>query len=242
MKLLGLDLETTGLNVATDEIVEFGVIIYDVNLETIGTCASYLVQPRKFDLMSVGEISGISTHAILEYGQTFQSVAEWVGVLVEECDFIVAHNGLAFDKPILERQCQEYGVQFPAIPWIDTMIDVPYPDSISTRALVPLAAYHGFLNPFPHRALFDVMTMLKILSLYDIHAIAETASTPVVWVRAKVSYDNRNLVKAQRFQWDSNSKLWVKKIRQGKLLSEAAACKCELEILPQSYIYGETLI
>ena len=41
------------------------------------------------------------------------------------------------------------------------MTDVPYPETIATRKLTYLAADHGIVNPFAHRALFDVITMMQ---------------------------------------------------------------------------------
>ena len=41
-----------------------------------------------------------------------------------------------------------------------------------------LEHYHGFLNPFPHRAVTDVMSMLKIASQYDLDRMADLAKLP----------------------------------------------------------------
>ena len=52
-------------------------------------------------------------------------------------------------------------------------------EKIKTRSLPYLAADHGFLNPFPHRALFDVMTMIQIAGMYDINEILKYADSPI---------------------------------------------------------------
>ena len=90
-------------------------------------------------------------------------------------------------------------------PWIDTCTDVPYPPSVGSRTLRYLAADHLFINPFPHRAIFDVMTMLTVLSHYNVEEIAVLAKSPVIHVQAKVGYDEREKAKARGYMWEGQT-------------------------------------
>ena len=94
------------------------------------------------------------------------------------------------------------------------MLDVEYPSNCSARNLLYLAAYQGFINPFAHRAVFDALTMLRILSCYGIRRVVEVAKSPQVTIKANVSYEERQLAKDARFHWDADSKSWLLDIKE----------------------------
>ena len=103
--------------------------------------------------------------------------------------FIVAHNGISFDKPIFYANATRWDMTAPLeLPWADTMIDIPYDPSIQTKKLSYLAAEHGFLNPFPHRAVFDVMTMLKMIQDYDMEWLLKLSKEPLVTLIAATTH------------------------------------------------------
>jgi DNA polymerase-3 subunit epsilon len=129
--------------------------------------------------------------------------------MAEHCEYIVAHNGTRFDRLFLEKQTWK-----PEKPWIDTLTDVPYPNEIVTRKLNFLAAEHGFLNPFPHRAIFDTLTMLKVFSLYAIDHVVEDMKSPLVKIMAQVSYEEKSKAKDLGFRWDPQNRHWYMEIRR----------------------------
>jgi hypothetical protein len=103
---------------------------------------------------------------------------------------------------------------------------------VDSMRLMHLAASHGFLNPFSHRALFDVMTMLKIMSEYSFEEVLLQSKVPFVIARALVDYDNRQLAKDARFNWEKIGeetfpKQWVKQVRENKLAAEQAAAEAK---------------
>ncbi len=100
-------------------------------------------------------------------------------------------------------------------PVIDTMIDLPFDEKIhGSKKLTHLAATHGFLNPFPHRAVFDVLTMLKMASYYDLKTILARNASPTVTVVARVSFDDKDKAKALGFHWEATSKTWEKRYKE----------------------------
>jgi hypothetical protein len=122
------------------------------------------------------------------------------------------------------------------LPWIDTLTDIPYPAEISTRKLSYLAADHGFINPFQHRALFDVLTMLNVLSRYELGAILEFQQIPWVTIQANVSYDDRMLAKEARFFWQAIGdkkypNKWVKRIKKNVFEEEKASYRFPITVL-----------
>src|SRR5690349_19859099 len=109
------------------------------------------------------ELTGITDEMLKKRGVYPGKALDQLTRLMNEADYVVAHNGANFDKPIYRMECQRHSITASGKPWIDSRTDVPYPSKIKARKLTHLAAEHGFANPFQHRALFDCLTMLKIL-------------------------------------------------------------------------------
>lgn len=242
MRLLGLDLETTGFDTANDRITELGAVLWDVESKQpldIFSCFVYdETLKEKFTPETVAmmeRVCGITPGMLEEFG--VPPVVAF-GTLEEICrdhkvDYIVAHNGENYDKPLLFSELKRHGVSAPiltSLPWMDTRSDIPFPTEPDSRKLKHLAGDHGFLNPFSHRAVFDVLTMLRVLSHYDIKHVLEYQSIPWVVVRAMVSYDDREKAKAQRYSWEKIGdeyfqKSWVKKVKANMLDQEIETCK-----------------
>ena len=82
---------------------------------------------------------------------------------------------------------------------------------------------HGFINPFPHRALTDVLSMLKIASNYEFDRIGQLALSPKVLLVADLKAPNwrnkdeveefnsiKNKVSKAKFKWNPDNKTWSK--------------------------------
>jgi DNA polymerase-3 subunit epsilon len=93
---------------------------------------------------------------------------------------------------------------------------------MTTRKLVHLAAEHGFINPFAHRAMFDVLTMLMIFQRYDPAAALALAKEPVVTLKACVSYDDREKAKSRGYRWKDRQ--WLKAVRASEVEPERKDC------------------
>jgi DNA polymerase III subunit epsilon len=183
-------------------------------------------------------VTGITDDMLKEFGTSPKANLLWLEDFCRKhkIDYLCGHNSENFDKPLLLAELARHGVDAPtlkALPWIDTRTDIPFPTEPDSRRLKHLAGDHGFVNPFSHRAVFDVLTMLKVLSHYDINAVLEYQKIPFVTVRAMVSYDDRQLAKDQRFSWEklgekTYPKCWVKRIKANKLEEEKKSCKFQI--------------
>ena len=219
MKILGIDLETTGLNTKEDLIIEAGAVLWDTDLGTPVKIYSELVYNlKKVISPEITEITGITDDMVFEYGKSAPIVLEELEELAGMADYVVAHNGNDFDKPMLMSNLARFsGIggqsNFDRI-WLDTKWDIVYPKHIKNRSLITLAAEHGFLNPFPHRAVTDVLTTLRIMSCYDIHKIIERSSYPEIDIIADVSYQDRALAKEAKFYWNGEEKLWFTRLKE----------------------------
>lgn len=220
MLLLGLDLETTGLDYASDFIIEIGVVVWDTEKKQPISMMSQLVQlpaaTNDGPSREIMELTGITIGDLSLYGKPLSSVMMEINDLAMNCQYLIGHNAIQFDRLFLERQA--YFAQLPALqrPWIDTMFDLPYPDHIRTRRLDYLAAEHGFMPWGTHRAIYDVMTTLRLLSHYDIGEVLVSANSPLVELTASVSYERKHLARHSRFFWRPERKAWCKIVRKAK--------------------------
>lgn len=215
MLVLGLDLETSGLDKHECDILEFGAALWNVEEKR----PVYLFSQFNKDFQSevppeIEKLIGLRAAEVKTYGKPVRECLKELSTLMEKADYIVAHNGTGFDKPFLEHTYKSLGLQMPEKIWIDTQIDLPFPDGMGTRKLSYLAAEHGFINPFPHRAITDVLTTLKLFSMYDFNTVIEVASSPLVQVIAQVTYDERHKPRQAGFRWDSQRKFWYLDIRK----------------------------
>jgi len=221
MILLGLDLETTTFELDKLKITEIGAVLYDTRFNGPTDIYSVIVdEPDRPPIEPFVEgLTGISDDLINSYGVEPQTSIIKIHSLFCRADFIVAHNGDAFDKPALKLFFERYGYELPNKPWIDTMKDIPYNEYITTRKLEDLCGRHGFLNPFPHRAFADVMSMFKILSQYDLDEVIKINKSPEVTFQALFNWGCENFneikdkVKAAGFKWNPDTKQWILKIK-----------------------------
>lgn len=232
MLVLGFDTETTGLNVKEDHITQVGAVLWDTSAHQGRKRAKI-----KLDMMVKGdpfpaeldpritELTGITRADLDTFGQPAASVFKTVAQLMEQADAVVAHNGNLFDRPMFENNCARVGVKVPNKLWIDTTCDIDFPVSIQTRKLIHLAAEHHFINPFPHDAMSDVLTMLKIADQYDWMKTVLWAKAPTIVIRADSTFQQKELVKKQNYRWDNDNKMWIKSIKSFQLEDVRKAAK-----------------
>ena len=78
---------------------------------------------------------------------------------------------------------------------------------------------------FPHSALADVQTCIKIVSMYDIDQVVARAKEPTVILKAHVGFENNSLAKKRKFGWyndNAGTKFWWKAVKQSDVQTETA--------------------
>lgn len=222
MLVLGVDTETSGVNVKSDRILEIGWCIWDTERKKPLKLISTMVREdtRVPHTKEITDITGITPSDINTYGISLSYALGAFLSDMAQCEAVVAHNGNNFDFPLIDNENDRVSKQ--KLKWvqkIDTSTDLPPKAYGKSGALSYMAADHGFINPFPHRALTDVLTMMKLMSFYPIEEIMQRALSPRVVVRACVSFEQKDLAKEQGFRWQEVGSLkfdksWVKIIKE----------------------------
>lgn len=218
--ILGLDLETNSVDALTCDVAEVGAVLWDTDTGTPIQLLSEIISGVNVP-PEVAELTGITNDIINLVGQKGEYVWNSLWQMLSHTKVVVAHNGIRFDYPIMKRYLAKYySVELlNDYVYVDTMIDVPYKNASSMR-LNHLAADQGIMNPYAHRAVFDVLTMLELLSRHNIPDIITAANSPVVTVQAMVNYDNREKARSHGFRWDADNRMWIKVMRETQMAKE----------------------
>jgi DNA polymerase-3 subunit epsilon len=102
------DLETTGVNIATDRIVEISIlkVFPNGNKES----KTWLVNPEVEIPKEAAEIHGITNEKVVTE-PTFKELAPEVSKMIEECD-LAGFNSNRFDIPLLAEELMRAGIDF----------------------------------------------------------------------------------------------------------------------------------
>ena len=216
-RILGLDIESTGLDCKVDRIIEVGCCLWDWENKIPLALYSSLVIPERDIPEEITALTGITKEHINEFGWPESTVLESVAELLTKADYIMAHNA-PFDKGFIDAAAERQGMApWLERPWLDSAMDIVFPKDIQTRRLNYLAAEAGFVNPWKHRAIFDVMTMLKLASAYDLDAIVARAKEATLYVQAVVSFDEKEKAKELGFKWFAPDKIWWRSYKTSDL-------------------------
>ena len=103
-----LDLETTGINLSTDRIVEIAIVkIHPDGSETV---KRRLVNPQMPIPKEASDIHGI-TNEMVKDAPSFKQVSNEVKQFLEQCD-LAGYNSNRFDWPLLMEEFLRVGLEF----------------------------------------------------------------------------------------------------------------------------------
>jgi len=243
MLILGVDIETGASfdkGVSENFITEIGAAVFDTNYNQPVKMFSTIVDEEGFDVIAPeAEIyTGIPQSMRDKYGIDGKSACEGLREITLGCDYYMAHNGLKFDIPILKQSFERYGVEWVDLVCIDSQHHVPYPDRFK-KSLGALANAHLTMNPFPHRALADVLTMFNIIfppkrEEYNLAKIVQYAKEPKYLVKAETSYAKREQAKKAAFFWDpkeGEKGAWLKEMSEQQIKDRENSLPFRMTIL-----------
>ncbi len=219
-----IDVETTGLSHAQDQVIEIGLRLFKFNRNT-GEVLSFERSYTSFQdpgmplSDQVTRITGITDDMVK--GQQI----DWTTVdqLIATSSIVIAHNA-AFDRPFIDRLSsisgkKIWGCSFQQIDWENK----GYP----SQKLEVLSIYHGFFNE-AHRAQNDVDSLAYLLSLADAHSgevylkelLTEAKKTSFQIVASNSPFESKDLLKGREYRWDANGRSWTKQIDKESLEAE----------------------
>lgn len=102
------DLETTGLNIVTDKIVEISLLkVYpDEKEEKL----HFLINPEIPISPQASAVHGISNEDVAQ-APTFKEVGKQIAAFIKDCD-IAGYNSNKFDIPLLAEEFSRVGIEF----------------------------------------------------------------------------------------------------------------------------------
>ncbi len=246
MRLCGIDIETTGLDHANDHVTEIAWVIKEVGDPKPLVAKTHFVLPPEnmwdspdYIKPNIEQLTKIKMKHVMA-GIPLDIVLHKLHMdcAAQGVTYVMAHNGEGFDRPFLRAKAAQMKCDFwvDTLPWIDTSVDIVYPEDCRHTNLLYVSAYHGFLNFQPHSALFDVMTMFKVAEHYDMEAVAARAAIPWLVVQACVSFADKDLAKARRYYWQTlgdktYDRKWVKRVKECDLEKERAECGFPIAVL-----------
>lgn len=213
MLICGIDFEATSVEPKEARIIEIGAALWDTVLQTPVALLSVFVDPMVEIPEEITKITGITDEMVQEYGESEAAAISQLEKFMDVAEYRMAHNGTQYDVPLWRATLERYGKTDKDVLWIDSRLDIKFEEQITTRNLKYLAAEKGFLNPFPHRAVFDVLTMFQISSQYEWGAIITRAKEPTLYVQAIVSFDEKEKAKELGFRWFAPEKVWWRSMK-----------------------------
>ncbi|MGH7627555.1 MAG: 3'-5' exonuclease [Gemmatimonadaceae bacterium] len=159
---LFVDVETTGLNPASDEIIELAIAPFEYGRTTglIYTAAepqTWLEEPKRGIPDRIVKLTGITNEMVRGTRIDDDAVKE----LVDRADLIIAHNA-AFDRPFLEKRL----AVFTSKPWGCSCYDIPWKDMgyASSNLEYLLYKHCGISLDGAHRAGADCEGGIRLLA------------------------------------------------------------------------------
>jgi len=232
---LFVDTETTGLDVARDEIIELAMVPFTYGLDgeiyEVGEAFQKLRQPAKSIPPEVTAITGIDDAMVEGHVIDPQSVAAFAAPAA----LVIAHNA-AFDRKFLERYCDVFNTK----PWACSMSEVDWAgEGYEGAKLAYLASSAGFFYE-RHRATHDCLAALELLARTHpvsrrtgLAQLLERARTPTWRIWAENSpFDLKDQLKARGYRWNaeagSGPRAWYIDVTEGARDAEIAFLQAEI--------------
>lgn len=219
-----LDVETTGLNRATDQVIEIGVRQFWFDRETghlvkIGEGYSAMQDPGRPIPARVTQVTGIRTLDVQGRNIDWKRVDQ----LISAADLVLAHNA-SFDRPFIDRNLpssrkKQWGCTLSQVDWLAK--------GYTASKLEMLTVYHGYFCD-AHRALEDADSTLHLMS----HGVPDSGQTYLVELLKNASREKATVVAAgapfhtkddlrlRGYRWDATERCWKRQIFRDQLDNE----------------------
>ena len=199
-----VDLETTGLDASSDEIIELGMLKFsygaDGRVHRVLQTYSAFREPQRAIPEEITRLTGISPAMVA--GKSIDTDA--VTTFIEDAVLIIAHNA-SFDRPHCERSWPVFSTKH----WgcSSSEVDWHARGHVGSRLGYLLADYGLFHGS--HRALDDCRAVLEILSKArppfvepPLKTLLDTARLTTVRLWAEgAPFEKKDVLKARGYRW-----------------------------------------
>ena len=210
-----LDLETTGLDPAVDSIIEIGLVEFVLTdkLPLITNIYGALEEPKQPLSVEIASLTGLSNEVLVGQKIDWQLVKS----LLEGASIIIAHNA-DFDSRFLMRRPELVDV---SLHWGCSARHIDWDaKGFKSRKLTYLAADHGFVNPFPHRAVFDCATTFKLIAPHINELASNSFQKDYRVIAVNAPFDVKDLLKSRGYFWDGSQRVWIRNLLGNRLAEE----------------------
>lgn len=230
-----LDVETTGLDPATDEIVELAMVPFDFTSDgrifAVHEPLSRFRDPGRPIPAAVTALTGITDSMVAGASIDAAEIDSFLG----STTLVIAHNA-GFDRRFMERLCDA----FVTLPWACSWAEVPWADEgFDGAKLAHLAAAQGFFHD-GHRAVHDCYAGIEILARTlprsgrtALGVLLESARQPRwrVWA-VRAPFERKDSLKRRGYRWcdgsDGRPRAWNVEVADQALESELAFLRGEI--------------
>lgn len=233
IRVIVLDTETTGLDHATDKIIELAMLRVDVDNATglpVGDVTVYdgLEDPGRPVSAEIQAITGISTEMVK--GRHLDEAL--IASLLNDVDLVIAHNA-GFDRPFCEARLPA----FAQLAWGCSFTDIDWKtEGQSSAKLEYLALDKGWFYD-AHRAEVDCHALLAVLEeplpksgQSGLAKIMAASRAPSFRLQAtNAPFDAKDLLKARGYRWNADHRVWhTRLLDEAQLNDELAWLKVEV--------------
>lgn len=197
MKLLFLDIETTGFSRQFDYIIELAGIIYDTDAKKELARFHEYIKPKKSIPIQVTEITRITNQQVANCRSESEVLVDFISFIEKnKPDHYVGHNIDAFDIQWLKEKSQFYFMSWPEHATIDTLKvarKIKAPTTMFTPTGLPSYKQESIAKAYgieygAHSAIEDVRALIKIYEKMSPNSNETTTPAQVNRKRIKLGF------------------------------------------------------
>ena len=229
-----LDTETTGLDHASDEIIELGMVAFcydETGINEVLGLYGGLHQPSRPISADITRITGITDDMVAGKALDLDAIARFIA----PADLVIAHNA-RFDRPF----CERFLPGFDAKPWDCSVAEVDWAGFGFEGAKLGYLVTQGGWFHHGHRAVDDCHALLEVLAA-PLPGREDSAFTHLVASsrrrRARIWAENspfhtKDILKGRGYRWCDGSngqlKSWWIEVDEDAAEAETAFLREEI--------------
>lgn len=219
-----VDVETTGLDAKKDQIIEIGICEFGWQTDKLPVILGLygaLEDPGRALPDEIVKLTGITDDALKGQAINWKTVH----ASFERASVIIAHNA-EFDRSFLMRRPELMDLNKH---WACSVKHIDWTaHGFGSKKLNYLAADHGFVNPFAHRALFDCATTFRIVAPHMSELIANSFEPEIRVVAWNSPFESKDSLRSRGYRWDAEQRVWHRTIQARRVEEERSYLTAEV--------------